>query len=144
MKIKTQEARLNKGTALQKLTKHTNPIKLGKKRTTLIQVLALLVAVTIASSSAAETLWVTDFGECRVLGYQSPFTHAMAASMVLGAKDMNTGCGSTPSAPNAENLLWPNISAFVGRYLAVADSGNSRVLFFAPPFGAGAAASLVY
>jgi len=98
-------------------------------------------ALMSAQPAHAETLWVTAFGECRVLGYQSPFSNIMAASVVIGAKNMNTGCVA-PTGAHTLNL--PNISAFVDNYLAVADSENSRVIFFAEPLTIGEPASLVY
>lgn len=98
-------------------------------------------ALTSAQPARAETLWATAFGECRVLAYQSPFSNNMAGSVVIGAKNMKTGCGAPTSA---HTLNLPNISALVDNYLAVADSENNRVIFFAEPLTIGEAASLVY
>lgn len=105
--------------------------------------LFFLALITFATPVHAETLLVTDWGECRVLVYDSPFTTGMPATIVIGAQDMNHGCGRYLAPASASQLSNPNISAIVGSNLAVADSSNSRVVFFGGPFFTGESAFAV-
>jgi hypothetical protein len=60
----------------------------------------------------------------------------MEPSIIIGAQN---GC-APGQVVSASSLNAPNISAMVGDYIAVADSGNSRVLFFEPTSGSSAIA----
>jgi sugar lactone lactonase YvrE len=89
---------------------------------------------------AGGNLWVTDFGNNRVLEFKPPFATNMNASLVIGQPNF------TSAAPATSNtgLAGPHYLAFDGAgNLWVADSGNNRVLEFKPPFVTGMAASLV-
>jgi hypothetical protein len=90
--------------------------------------------------TAAGDLLVADRGNNRIVEYVPPFTNGMAASLVLGQSSF---LGSTP-ATTAVNLSFPDgLAIGAGGALFVADTGNSRVLEFVPPFASGMAASLV-
>jgi len=88
----------------------------------------------------ADNLWVADRFNHRVLGFKSPLSSGMNASVVIGQPDFTTASPDTsrvglnsPSgvATDSSGDLW------------VADSTNSRILEFSPPFASGMAASLV-
>ena len=105
--------------------------------------LFILALFAFAAPVHSETLLVTAFGECRVLVYDSPFITGMPATVAIGAQDMNHGCGKYLAPTSASRLSDPNISAIIGSNLAVADSGNSRVVFFGGPFFTGESAFAV-
>jgi len=95
-------------------------------------------------------LWASDSGNSRVLEYSPPFSTGMAANLELGfpaATGMNSpveaDCYKEPVATQF-SLCSPGALAFdTNGNLWVADSGNNRVLEFAPPFSDGMAATLV-
>lgn len=98
-----------------------------------------------ATFDGSGNLWVVDEFNNRLLAFQPPFTTNMNASVVLGQVDFvhglpNQGGLSRTSA----TLNNPHEIAFdsSGR-LFVTDSGNDRVLMFAPPFSNGMNATLV-
>jgi len=98
--------------------------------------IALALIVTwCPAARAQQMLVVTAFGDCRVLGFAYPLTNGMEPSITIGAQN---GC-SPPKPVTASTLGGPNISAMVGDYIAVADSDNSRVLFFELTGGAAIA-----
>ena len=89
-------------------------------------------------------LFVGDYGHCRIVEYQAPFSTGMAASVSIGQPDLNSSnCGllfgltaSTMQAPwgiafDSNGDLW------------MADVGYNRVLQFKAPFTSGMSASLV-
>jgi len=85
-------------------------------------------------------LFVGDYGNCRIVEYQAPFTTGMAASVAIGQADLNSSnCGTTASSMDSplgldfdsKGNLWTG------------DYTNNRVLEFAPPFTTGMSASLV-
>ncbi|MCI4372748.1 MAG: NHL repeat-containing protein [Thermoplasmata archaeon] len=85
-------------------------------------------------------LWVSDFGNNRILEYLPPFTSGMAASVVLGQSSF---VGNLPGS-SAINLTAPVGLAFDAQgNLWTADRSNNRVLEFTPPFATGMAASVV-
>jgi len=83
-------------------------------------------------------LWVADTQNSRVLEFKAPFSNGEDASLVLGEPNITSyGGNDTQSA-----LSLPEAIAFDHEGdLWVADSGNSRVLEFAPPFSTGMNAS---
>lgn len=96
---------------------------------------------------AAGNLWVADTGNNRILQFQPPFTTDMDASLELGQPAGATQFTSnTPNNPvlQASSVYLPTGVAFDGAgNLLVADTGNSRVLQFKPPFSNGGNASFV-
>jgi sugar lactone lactonase YvrE len=109
--------------------------------------LALLAGCGGSGSSSGQTTGTTktyvavaDWGNNRVLIYDSPFTTDMNASVVLGQSDFTTGVQAT----SATGLSYPRATAIDGNgNLWVADEYNSRVLEFKTPFTSGMSASLV-
>ena len=92
-------------------------------------------AITDAQGNA----WISDSQNSRVLQYKPPFTTAMAASVVLGQASFTTNVLSM--SPNG--LAFPHGMAFdKSGNLWVADSYNSRVVEFIPPFISGMASAL--
>ena len=88
-------------------------------------------------------LYIADQNNSRVLQFKPPFSNGMSASLVLGEPDFVTATGST-GQPTQSNLHWPDGLAFDGSgNLWVADSANSRVVEYQPPFTNGMNASLV-
>ncbi len=87
-------------------------------------------------------LWVSDANGNRVLQFASPFSNGMPASIVLGQGNfVSSFCGNAP--PSATGMCSPAGLAFDSKgNLFVSDSGNSRVLMFAPPFSIGMPANL--
>lgn len=91
-------------------------------------------------------LWVSDSGNNRVLEYIPPFSNDMAATTVIGQLDPTDGAPNQVigAGPAANTLSYPSGLSFDSEgNLWVADSGNSRVLMFAPPFSTGMSASMV-
>jgi hypothetical protein len=87
-------------------------------------------------------LWVADIDENRVLEYTPPFTNGKAAAIVIGQKDFESNNRITP--PTSSSLYYPRGLTFDSRgNLWVADSENSRVLEYTPPFTNGKAAAIV-
>jgi sugar lactone lactonase YvrE len=85
-------------------------------------------------------LWVSDFGNSRILQYKPPFAANMNASLVLGQADFTSGAGATTNS----GLRGPESIAFdASGDLWVSDTYNNRVLEFEPPFANGMTASLV-
>ena len=85
-------------------------------------------------------LWVTDYGNNRVLEFVPPFSIGMQASLVIGQPNFETSTpGTSQSGLNGQGGLAVDPSG----NLWVADYGNNRVLEFRPPFSTGMPASLV-
>ncbi len=94
-------------------------------------------------------LWVSDYNNSRVVEYVPPFTNGMAATLAIG--QITTGAlaalpcnkGNGPGTATSSTLCYAaGISFDASGDLWVADSNNSRVLEFKPPFTTGMAASL--
>jgi len=85
-------------------------------------------------------IWISDWGNNRVLQYKPPFSSGMAASLVLG----QTSFTANTHSATASGLSSQHEIAFdKSGNLWVADSYNSRVLEFTPPFSNGMTASSV-
>ncbi len=84
-------------------------------------------------------LWVSDFGNNRVLEFVPPFATGMSARLVLGQT------GFTGSAPGIgpRNFSGPAGLSFNGSALWVSDYYSNRVLEFVTPLHNGSSASLV-
>ena len=85
-------------------------------------------------------VWVADQGASRVLMYAPPFSNGMNASLVLGQANFTTSAVAT-----TQNGLDESTSVFVDSSgnVWVADTANSRILMYSPPFSNGMNASLV-
>ncbi|MCI4352979.1 MAG: NHL repeat-containing protein [Thermoplasmata archaeon] len=85
-----------------------------------------------------QNLWVSDFGNNRVVEFSPPFRSDPSAAGVVGQAGFETNrSGSGPSG-----LSGPFAAAFDGwGKLWVADTGNNRVLSFPPPIRTGASAA---
>jgi len=86
-------------------------------------------------------LWVADLQNSRVLGFMAPFSSNMTPSIVLGQQGLSNRWGS---GWYANQMTYPSQVAFDQHgNLWVADTYNSRVIEFIPPFHNGMNASLV-
>jgi sugar lactone lactonase YvrE len=85
-------------------------------------------------------LWVSDWGNNRILKFKPPFQNNMSASLVIGQLDFNS---SVPSgSPNGFSSPRGITFDSIGN-LWVADSYNNRVLEFTLPFANGMAANVI-
>ncbi len=88
---------------------------------------------------AAGDLWVADTGNNRVLEFRPPFATGMPATLVLGQSGFTSGL---PGFDSPTGLASPSgVAVDANGTLYVSDTGNNRVLAFAPPFSTGQAAS---
>jgi sugar lactone lactonase YvrE len=85
-------------------------------------------------------VWVSDFGNDRVLEFTPPFHTGMAASLVIGQSDFS-GYFAGTTAVNLSGPFGISFDTFGDMWLV--DYENSRVLEYRPPFSTGMAASLV-
>jgi sugar lactone lactonase YvrE len=95
---------------------------------------------------AQGNLWVADSNYNRVLRFSPPFANGMSASLVIGQQDFTHGGthGNPPATAAANTLSYPNgVTLDANGDLIVADTGDSRVLIFVPPFTNGMKASAV-
>jgi NHL repeat len=85
-------------------------------------------------------LWLSDFGNNRILQFVRPFTNGMNASLVVGQADfISNGSGTTQSTLSLPQFITIDKNGD----LWVADYANNRVLEFTPPFSNGELASVV-
>jgi sugar lactone lactonase YvrE len=95
---------------------------------------------------ASGNLWVADADNQRVLEFKPPFATDMAASLEVGqpaANAFTTNLVDPGNAVSASSLYAPNDAVFDSTgNLWVTDTGNARVLMFAPPFSNGMNATL--
>lgn len=92
-------------------------------------------------------LWVTDAFNHRVLRFDNPEANDTVADAVLGqldfaSDDQNLGMGEVAST--AASMNFPGRVLAVEGGIFVADSGNSRILFFADPITSLASATHVF
>ncbi|MGC1677940.1 MAG: choice-of-anchor D domain-containing protein, partial [Candidatus Binataceae bacterium] len=101
----------------------------------------------VALDSAGD-LFVTDTGDNRALRFSAPFPPppaAAPASVVFGQNGSFTSSIANSGGASAATLDAPAALALDSRgNLYIADSGNSRILEFAPPFTAAPAAIAVF
>jgi len=87
-------------------------------------------------------LWVSDYGNSRVLEFKPPFTNGMNASVVIG--HANYLSEIPQGEPSASGISGPNGLAFDSSgNLWVSDINYNRVLEFGEPFFTGMSAMLV-
>jgi sugar lactone lactonase YvrE len=86
-------------------------------------------------------LWIQDYSNSRVLGYQPPFTTGMAASVVIGQADMTSNVSGTTAT--TMDYPWGGLTFDSAGNLWVGDPDNDRVLQFTAPLTTGMAASAV-
>ena len=101
-------------------------------------------AVAIDASATPNRIYVADFDNNRVLGWNNAasFTNGDAADLVIGQPDFLSSCATGPAdTVSASSLCGPEGLAVDGSgNLYVADIGNSRVLEYANPYTACAGA----
>jgi sugar lactone lactonase YvrE len=92
-----------------------------------------------AVDDSSGALWVVDYGNNRVLRYSPPFTNGQAADLVIGQQNFN----STGSGSGADQLDQPYYLTFDrDGNLWIADTYNSRILEYTPPFTSGMSATV--
>jgi sugar lactone lactonase YvrE len=90
-------------------------------------------------------LWVSEFGNNRVLEYVPPFSNDMAATLELGQPS-----GATAFTTNTASTTQSGFSSLyaisfdTSGNIHVVDSANSRVMIFDPPFSNGMNATTVF
>ena len=96
------------------------------------------------SSSGSSAVLVADAMNNRVLIYETPITTHQSASMILGQGDAVTGTPNTGGV-FASTLFDPlGVAEYTNGDLIIADSMNSRVVLFEPPFATGMAAKTAF
>jgi hypothetical protein len=89
-------------------------------------------------------LWVTDYGNSRVLEYLPPFSNGMAATLAIGQPNLTSGVlnqgGASPTAATLANPIYAVFDS--SGNLWVPDFNNNRLLEFTPPLSTGKAASV--
>lgn len=75
-------------------------------------------------------LWIADTGNSRVLGFHSiPQRHNQPADLVIGQPNFTTGSENKDTIQTTENTLyWPFSLQAEGQQLAIADTGNHRIM----------------
>ncbi|EQD54199.1 NHL repeat containing protein, partial [mine drainage metagenome] len=84
-------------------------------------------------------LWVSDYGNNRVVEFRAPFSDGEAASVVLGQPGFNRSVGRT----SATTMNGPGGLVFDGSTLWVSDYSSNRVIGFPAPQTTGEAATIV-
>lgn len=91
---------------------------------------------------AGGRLWISDYFNNRVLGFDGVPESGASAKVVLGQAGLNAG--AQPVAPTATTLRSPGGVLSDGAHFGVVDAGSSRVVFYdGVPDHDGAAARLV-
>jgi NHL repeat len=92
-----------------------------------------------AIAGDAESLYIADAGNHRVLGWSATPTEDTPASLVLGQPDFTTNTEQPHRKQGAQRMRFPYAIALQDRTLGVADTANNRVLFWhdVPSVGAG-------
>ena len=123
-------------------------VVLGETVLVTLDTQTLIFTVTTSSSSSTTTTSTsssstTSTSTTTSTGSNIPFTSGQAASVVLGASSMTTGCPQFPVLP-VQDCVQPYAVAFdASGDLWVANSGFNRVLEFKAPFSNGEIPSLV-
>jgi len=93
-------------------------------------------AAAVDKSTTPNRLYVTDYGNSRVLGYSniSALTNGAPADLVVGQPDFSfSGCNTQSNS--AANLCGPRgVAVDSNGNLYVSDTDNNRVLVFSNPF----------
>jgi sugar lactone lactonase YvrE len=111
---------------------------------------AAVTASTLCASGgiavdAAGNLYVADFGNNRVLEYDSPFTTDTQPDLVFGQEGSFTSTECNKGGVSANTLCGASAVVVDGAgNLYIADTGNSRVLEFDLPIVGGTRADLVF
>jgi len=82
-----------------------------------------------AACAAGETLIVADTANSRLLGWEEPATGADAACLT-GQPDFSAKGDNRWGFPERDTLCWPYGLSVRDRLVAIADSGNNRVLLW--------------
>jgi uncharacterized protein (TIGR03437 family) len=93
--------------------------------------------VALDTSTNPPALYVSDFGNNRVLGFRSAsaFANGQKADIVLGQADLITAFRQGPGAQRSTGLNAPSgIAVDAQGNVYVVDGGNNRVLRFPKPF----------
>ncbi len=90
---------------------------------------AATVNMPYALAQNAETLIVADTANSRLLGFQASETGA-AASALTGQPDFASKGDNGWGVAGRDTLCWPYGLSLQGKTLAIADSGNNRVLLW--------------
>jgi hypothetical protein len=101
--------------------------------------------ITAIASDVSGDLWVADNQNSRIVEFVPPFSNGMSALLVIGQTSLTStgGCDLGLGTPTASTICFTEGLTFDSSGdLWVADSGNSRVLEFKPPFSNDMAASL--
>ena len=97
--------------------------------------------VAVKCLTTTNSLIVSDFGNNRVLIYNTPFSAGQSANVVLGQTNFTTAtAGTTASTMNAPSAAAMDSAG----NLYVAENSNCRVTQFKSPFSNGMSASLVF
>lgn len=75
-------------------------------------------------------IWVVDTGNSRLLKFPAfPFKNNQSAIDIIGHPDYNTGSENIETIMGTENALyWPFSLCIAGEYMAIADTGNHRII----------------
>lgn len=83
-----------------------------------------------AVTGNAETLYIADAGNHRVLGWSLPLPADRPAELVLGQPDFNQAAEWPYGKQSPQALRFPYALSLSGETLAVADTANNRVLLW--------------
>ncbi|MGB6555472.1 MAG: choice-of-anchor D domain-containing protein [Candidatus Binataceae bacterium] len=109
-----------------------------------LSALTLCAPGAIAADSAGD-LYVADTENNRALEFAAPFSASPQASVVFGQSGSFTSSGTNFGGASGATMDAPAAVALDSRgNLYIGDSGNSRVLEFAPPYPAAPAAIAVF
>ena len=84
-------------------------------------------AVTNCGATAQRCLWVVDSGCSRVVRFPAAAT---SADLVLGHADMTIRTTNNGATPSASTMSVPKSISVSGTMMAVADTGNNRILIW--------------
>jgi hypothetical protein len=98
-----------------------------------------------ASVSSTGVLFVTDYNNHRILGFNRiPTSNLATADFVLGQSSMTTNAANAFGAGDARNLNGPYATHPIGSRLYIVDQNNNRVVVYnSIPSSTGAAANFV-